>query len=228
MFTNIEQHILQLLTASAYDPFAFYGIIILVMTVATFGLPISEELVIISAALATYMGAHPELYPPPLFAIENMHTPVRPSTTALVCFLSVFLSDMLVYMMGFIFREKITNHSFIKKVISKDRKEKINNWISKYGHFVLVILRFTPGLKFIGYLTCGVIRIPIYKFILISGGVALIVIPSQVFIIYLYGETIVKNLKILMVILAIILFTLIALMVISPIYKSIKQKETKL
>ena len=224
MFTNIEQYILQLLTASAYDPVAFYGIIILVMTLATFGLPISEELVIISAALATYMGAHPELYPPPLFAIENIHTPVRPSTTALVCFLSVFLSDMAVYMMGFIFREKISNQALIKKIISKGRKEKINIWISKYGHFVLGILRFTPGLRFIGYLTCGVIRIPIHKFILISGGVALLVIPSQVFIIYFYGEAIVKNLKALMITLAIVFFTLIIAMISSHIYKLIKQK----
>ena len=225
MFASIEQYILQLLTASAYDPVTFYGIIIVVMTLATFGLPISEEVVIISAALATHMGAHPELYPPPFFAIESVHTPVQPTTTALVCFLSVFLSDMLVYMIGFIFREKINNHPLIKKIISQERKDKINFWISKYGHFALGILRFTPGLRFIGYLTCGAVRIPIHKFILINGGVALLVIPSQVFIISLYGEAIIKNLKSITIILAALFCTFIAIMISSHLYKLIKQKR---
>lgn len=225
MFENIEQSLLQFLTASAYDPLAFYGIIILIMTLATFGLPISEEVVIISAALVTYMGAHPEIYPPPLFAIENAQNPVRSSTTALVCFLAVFLSDLLVYMIGFIFRGKIINHSIIKKTISQKRKEKINLWISRYGYFVSGIFRFTPGLRFIGYLTCGVVRIPIHKFILINGGVALLVVPSQVFIISIYGETIISNFKPLATLLAGILFVFIIAIISTHTYKPIKNKK---
>lgn len=225
MFENIEQFLLHYLTAFAYDPFAFYGIIILAMTLATFGLPISEEVIIISAALVTYMGTHPEIYPPPLFAIEEAQTSVQPTTTALVCFLSVFLSDLLVYMIGFIFRGKIINHPTVKKIISQKRKEKINHWISRYGYFVSGMFRFTPGLRFIGYLTCGVVRIPIYKFILINGGVALLVVPSQVLIISIYGKTIISNLKIVLAVLAFLLFAFSLSLISSYVYKLIKQKE---
>lgn len=201
MFKNIEQSILNFLTAFAYDPLAFYGIIIFIMALATFGVPISEEMIIISAALVVYMGAHPEIYPPPLFAIKGAHTPVSPVTTALVCFLAVFLSDLMVYMIGFIFRERIINQPFIRKTISQKRKEKINVWISRYGYWVTGIFRFTPGLRFIGYLTCGVVRLPIHKFILVNGGVALLVIPSQVLIISAYGEPIIANLQTISIIL---------------------------
>ena len=225
MFEIIEQSILHFLTSFAYDPFAFYGIIILIMTLATFGLPVSEEVVIISAALVTYMGAHPELYPPPLSAIKEAQSPVQPATTALVCFLSVFLSDLLVYMIGFIFRGKIMNHSIVKKTILQKRKEKINVWISKYGYFVSGIFRFTPGLRFIGYLTCGVVRIPIHKFILINGIVALLVVPSQVFIISIYGETIIANLKTFSAVLASLFSIFLIAMIFSHLYKLIKQKE---
>ena len=224
-FENIEQFLLHFLTSFAYDPFAFYGIIILIMTLATFGLPVSEEAVIISAALVTYMGAHPEIYPPPLFAIEAAQNPVRPTTTALVCFLSVFLSDLLVYMIGFIFRGKIINHPIFKKIISQKRKEKINSWVAKYGYFVSGMFRFTPGLRFIGYLTCGVVRIPIHKFILINGGVALFVVPSQVLIISIYGEAIISNLKIVAAALAFLFLAFTTSLIFSYLYKLIKQKE---
>ncbi len=225
MFENIEQSILHFLTSFAYDPFAFYGIITVIMILTTFGFPISEEVVIISAALVTYMGMHPELHPPPLFAVENGQSPVQASTTAVVCFLSVFLSDLFVYMIGFIFRDKIINHPIIKKYIPQKRKEKINNWVSRYGCFVAGMFRFTPGLRFIGYLTCGVIRIPIHKFIFITGGVALLVVPSQVFIISIYGETIIANLKLVSSVLLILCLIFIFTMLSTHIYKFTKQKD---
>ena len=225
MFENLEQSILHFLTAFAYDPYAFYGFIILIMTLTTFGLPVSEEVVIISAALVAYMGAHPELYPPPVEALQTGQGPVRASTTALVCFLSVFLSDLLVYMMGFIFREKIIRHPVIKKHSSKKKKERIQAWVSRYGCLVAGMFRFTPGLRFIGYLTCGVVRIPIYKFTLVTGGVALAVIPAQVFIVSAYGETIIANLKLvslaLLILCSVFLFTMLS----SHIYRLIKHTD---
>ena len=225
MFGSIEQSLLDFLTAFAYDPLAFYGLIIFLMTLTTLGVPISEELVIISAALVAYMGAHPELYPTPPFAVESGQSPVRASTTALVCFLAVFLSDMLVYMIGFIFRGKIINHPIIKKYISKKRKEKIDMWMSRYGAFVSGMFRFTPGLRFIGYLTCGVARIPVHKFILINGGVALLVVPSQVFIISIYGEAIIVNLKLVSITLLGLCSFLIFTMLFTHLYKFLKQKD---
>ena len=223
MFENIEQSILNYLTSFAYDPLAFYGIIILIMTLATFGLPVSEEVVIISASLVAYMGAHPELYPPPLSTIGTPPFPVQPVTTALVCFLSVFLSDLLVYLIGFIFREKIINQPIVKKIISQKRKEKINTWISQYGYFVSGMFRFTPGLRFIGYLTCGVVRIPIHKFILINGGVALLVVPSQVLIISTYGEAIISNLKAVSITLISVFSFFILFFILSRLYKLLKK-----
>ena len=193
------------------------------MALATFGLPVSEEVVIVSAGLAVYMGAHPELYPPPVFDGDRGLSPVQPMTTALVCFLSVFLTDLIVYMMGFIFREKIINHPLIKKRILKKRKEKINLWIAKYGYFVSGFFRFTPGFRFIGYLTCGVVRIPISKFILFNGGVALLVVPSQVLLVAHYGEAIMENLKIATLILAVLLGVLVLTIIVPPVYRLLKQ-----
>ena len=225
MFINIKNSVLDLLTSVAYEPVMFYGIIILIITLATFGLPISEEIVIVSAALVTYMGQHPELYPPSPFAIEEGLIPVQPITTAIVCFLAVFLSDLLVYMLGFIFREKILNYPLVQKTISQKKQDRIDKWILKYGHYVSGIFRFTPGLRFIGYLSCGIVRIPIDKFILINGLVALLIVPSQVIIISIYGETIIENLKSIFII-VITLFCLFIFSLVAPhIHRFIKKKK---
>ncbi len=223
MFEHIEQSLLNFLLFFAYDPITFYSLIVLIMALATFGLPVSEEVVIVSAGLAVYMGAHPELYPPPVSAVGPALSPVQPLTTALVCFLSVFLTDLMVYMMGFVFRGKIINHPLIKKRILQKRKEKIDLWITKYGYFVSGFFRFTPGLRFIGYLTCGVVRIPILKFILFNGGVALLVVPSQVLLVSHYGEAIMENLKTATLILAVLFAVFLLTVIVPPVYRLLKQ-----
>ena len=232
MFEAIEQNLLNFLLSCAYEPVMFYSLIVLIMTLSTFGLPISEEVVIISAGLCVYMGAHPELYPPPVLepalqgalhgALQSTQTPVQPITTALVCFLSVFLSDFLVYMLGFVFRGKVINHPLIKKSAPQKRKEKIDIWLAKYGYFVPGLFRFTPGLRFIGYLTCGVVRIPIHKFILVDGSVAFLVVMAQILIISNYGEVIIENLKISVLIVAFLSYTFLITVVLRPLYRIIK------
>ena len=74
---------------------------------------------------------------------------MQPATTALVCFLAVFLSDMLVYMIGFFFREKIINHVWIrKKYLTEKKRKKLIYGSHGTDVFVSGIFRFTPGFRF--------------------------------------------------------------------------------
>lgn len=205
---QLEQIIMNFLLTAAYDPFLFYGVIILLMALATLGLPVSEEVVIISAALGAYMAAHPELYPLPP-TIQEGQLPVSTMGTATVCFLAVFVTDLAVYMIGFLFRNTVVNNTLFKKTISIKRKERIDLWMQKYGCFAAGMFRFTPFLRFIGYLTCGISRIPIHKFILVNGSVALLTIPSQVFLVSIYGEKIIEHIEMVALIFGIVVTTAI-------------------
>ena len=208
MLEQLEQSIMNFLLTAAYDPFLFYGVIIFLMALATLGLPVSEEMVIISAALGAYMAAHPELYPPPA-TISIDQLPVSTTGTAIVCFLAVFITDLLVYMIGLLFRNTVINSTLFKKTISTKRKDRIDLWMQRYGSFASGMFRFTPGLRFIGYLTCGISRIPIHKFILVNGSVALLMVPSQVFLISIYGEKIIEHIEMMALIFGIIVTTAI-------------------
>ena len=219
---QLEQMIMNFLLTAAYDPFLFYGAIIFLMTLATLGLPVSEEVVIISAALGAYMAAHPELYPPPVTIVADQ-LPVSTTGTAIVCFLAVFMTDLLVYMIGFVFRNTVINSTLFKKTISIKRKERIDLWMQRYGSFASGMFRFTPGLRFIGYLTCGISRIPFHKFILVNGSVALLMVPSQVFLISIYGEKIIEHIEMVALIFGIIVTTAIITVIFTHLRKFINK-----
>ena len=55
----------ELLMNYTYEPFIVYSLVIVVMFLSSLGLPIPEEFSIISLGVLSYMGAHPEIYPPP-------------------------------------------------------------------------------------------------------------------------------------------------------------------
>ena len=192
MFIQIEEYILNFLLSYASEPsIAYIGIFIL-MTMGSFGLPISEEVVIIAAGLMAYMGSHPEIYPQIAEAthIMTLHT------TALVCFLSVFLSDFLVFLIGRFLHNSISKHSFVVKLIPKQKMMKISKWVNRYGYFYPAIFRFIPLLRFPGHLSSGFFKIPYSQFIIVDGLAVLITVPTQVLLISFLGHKIIEHLKV--------------------------------
>lgn len=178
-----EASLMAFFSQYAYQPSYVYGFITLFMFASSFGLPVPEELVLISAGLVAYMARNPQLYPPPYPGAEGVNT----ITLALVCFLAVFLSDFLVYLIGKFFGARIIKTKFFQKQVAGEGFNKINSWFQKYGGLACGIFRFTPGLRFPGHMSCGLLGIPAWKFIAIDGLAALISVPTQVYFVSEYG-----------------------------------------
>ena len=194
MMAQFEQYIFNFLLSYSGQPVIVYVAIAVLMTAGSFGLPISEEVVIIAAGLIAFFGSNPELYPsgPATGYSDNL---VSIPTAALVCFLSVFLSDILVYCLGRFFSKPIQSHKYFHRLISKKKMEKISRLIMKYGYFYPAMLRFIPGLRFPGHFSCGFFRVPFFQFALVDGSAALLTVPSQVVLIGVFGRSIVEYLK---------------------------------
>lgn len=175
----------------AYQPNLVYGIVTLFMLLSSFGLPFPEEITLLSTGLVTYMATHPDQYPPPFPNAPH----VDMVTAAVVAFLAVFGSDLLVFSLGKYFGKKMTKTKLFIKFVPPDSFEKINVLARKYTYWVCGIFRFTPGLRFPGHLSCGMIGIPYWKFILIDGIAALFSVPTQIILVATYGETIIKYVK---------------------------------
>lgn len=175
----------------AYEPAQVYTFVFLFMLAASFGLPIPEELTLISVGLVANMANHSDLYPPPYPGAEGVNT----ITLCIVSFLAVFLSDLVVYLVGKIFGGRIIKTKFFQKQVAGAGFEKINSWFQKYGGWACGIFRFTPGLRFPGHLSCGLLGIPLWKFCAVDGMAALLSVPTQVYVVATYGRVVLEYLK---------------------------------
>ncbi len=186
-----QDSLLQFFSQFAYDPEAVYTVLVCLMLASSFGLPVPEEVTLISVGLVAFLANHPELYPPP----EAGLTPVNANTLAIVAFFAVFLSDVLVYAIGRYTGSRAFQMPFLKRLFNPNALQKIEGWSQKYGAFAAGIFRFTPGLRFPGHLMCGMTRLSLPKFLLVDGFAALISVPTQVLLIANYGDTILDTLK---------------------------------
>jgi membrane protein DedA with SNARE-associated domain len=174
----------------AYQPLYVYGFIIMFMVASSFGFPVPEELVLITSGLVAYMAHHPEKYPPPFPGAQGVDV----FTLCLVCFLAVFLSDALVYFIGKFFGAKIIRTAFFQKSLAGQGFDRINSFFHKYGGWAVGVFRFTPGLRFPGHLSCGLLGIPVWKFFVIDTLAAGLSVPTQVYFVATYGDVILHKL----------------------------------
>ncbi len=201
-----EDQVAQWFMQMAYDPMSVYIMVVALMFASSFGLPLPEEVTIISSSLTAYIATHPEKYPSPGGGIAG----VNPYTLASVCLLSVFISDYLIYWIGSHFGDRLERHPRWSQYFKGKNFKRVQKWIHDYGTLAPCIFRFTPGLRFPGHLMCGVIQFPPWKFIMIVGLAALLTVPTQVLLISAHGEVILNLLgKIKMTVIALGLLALI-------------------
>lgn len=187
----MEHLITQFFSQYAYSPWLVYSAICLFMILSAFGLPIPEEIVLISAGFVGHMTLHPEDYPPPYPGAPsvNMHV------LAAVALLAVVCSDFLIYRLGRRFGPTIFKMKWFSRLVSEDALEKIQRWTKKYGAWAVFIFRFTPGVRFPGHLMCGAMELSAWRFIAVDFIAAGISVPTQVLLVSLYGETILHYFK---------------------------------
>jgi len=170
----------------AYQPMYVYGFIVMFMLASSYGLPIPEELVLVSAGLVAYMAHNPAKFPPPYPGAQGVDV----VTLCIVCFLAVFLSDLQVYLIGKYFGARIIKTKFFQKQVAGEGFNKINLFFQKYGGLACGVFRFTPGLRFPGHLSCGLLGIPLWKFVAIDVLAAGLSVPTQVYFVATYGDVI--------------------------------------
>lgn len=209
-----EAGLFQFFTQFAYEPEKVYAFICFFMLAASFGLPIPEELTLISAGLVAYAAQHPDQFPPPFPGAEGVNT----LTLCVVSFLAVFLSDLVVYLIGKVFGGRIIKTKFFQRQVAGAGFERINSWFQKYGGWACGIFRFTPGLRFPGHLSCGLLGIPLWKFCAVDGLAALVSVPTQVYFVATYGGEVLKHLKEFKIALAITFGVVLVVWLIRKVY----------
>lgn len=175
----------------AFQPGMVYTAIVTMMFLSAFGLPIPEEVTLLSTGLLAFMGANPQLFPPPYVGAPV----VNPIDAAIIASLAVFGADFLIYWIGRIWGRKLLKHRRVSRLISPALLTKAEEFTRKYGALATGLFRFTPGVRFPGHILCGTLRLPAWKFALIDGLAVSISVPTQILLLSTYGELILVTLK---------------------------------
>ncbi len=178
--------------AHAYSAGLVYAFVFIFMYMSSFGLPLPEEVVLISSGLVAHMATHPELYPPPEGV--PLH-PVNPYILASLCFFAVISSDTIIYWLGKRYGKGWLRHPRFKKWVKPKLIARIRSWVRRYGVWATALFRFTPGLRFPGHLMCGAMGMPLGKFLTVDSIAAGLTVPTQILLIAFYGDTILQWLK---------------------------------
>lgn len=176
----------------AHSPLLIYSIVATMMFLSSFGLPLPEEVTIVALGLMVHMGKYPDAYPPPP-GIEVQ--PLNLYTAMAVCFFSIMISDTIVYWVGRKFGASPLVHKLFRKFLGEHSLEKSRTMIHKHRFLVPAIFRFTPGVRFPGHLSCGMMGISVWTFLAADGLAALVSVPTQVYLFATYGEVILSTIK---------------------------------
>jgi membrane protein DedA with SNARE-associated domain len=178
--------LLQWFSAYAYQPWLVYSAVLFLLTASSFGLPIPEEVTLVSVGLLAYLASQPDKFPPPYPGAD----PVNIYALMIVCFVAVFGSDALVYFIGKYGGRNLKKRPSWKKFFRSRAFRKAEVWTKHHGAIMSGVFRFTPGLRFPGHMICGMMGLPFWKFALVDGGAALLSVPTQVWFVANYGEEI--------------------------------------
>lgn len=198
-----EEQIIQMFATYAYQPGLVYAIVIFLMAISSFGFPAPEEITLFATGLVCYMGSRPDLYPPP----SPDATPVNVYVAASICFVSVFFSDLLVFTLGRYFGGRLLRTRWLKKY--EEQLQRVSQWTRRYGQLAAGLFRFTPGLRFPGHFSCGMMGLPVRKFIMVDGSAALISVPTQVLLVAFFGEAILGNIRQFKIVLFLLIFLMV-------------------
>lgn len=186
---NLGEWVQQTFTQLAYMPWAVYVSICGFMILSAFGLPIPEEVILVSAGFVGHMALFPELPHPPGADVVDVHT------LAAVAFLAVMGSDYLIYFLGKRFGPVLFQTKWFGRLVSPARLDKVRGWMQRYGYWPVIVFRFTPGVRFPGHLMCGAMGLSPWKFLAVDTLAAGISVPTQIYFVSHYGREILHYFK---------------------------------
>ncbi len=147
-----------------------YPALLLLLSAAGLGVPISEDLVLLLAGALASQGV------------------TRFVPTLLAGYFGVLLGDALIYHWGKKLGPKAYDHTLVRKVISPERAGKLRSHFARHGFWTVVVGRHTPGLRAPIFFLSGASGVRFGTFLLADAVSAAVTVPAVVTLGYLFGQ----------------------------------------
>jgi len=153
-----------------YSGFALYVVIFVALLATGFGLPLSEDFLLM---VIGYMIQDGRMELVGGFAIA---------------YIGSVASDLIMFNFGYHYGEAVRKHRFILRVISHGRQEKMLKKFRRYGDKFIIFARFIAGVRAPTFLSAGISRMRPMRFILLDGMAACFSVPLFLGLGYLFAD----------------------------------------
>jgi membrane protein DedA with SNARE-associated domain len=82
----------------------------------------------------------------------------------LACVAGIFFGDLLLYFAGRLLGRPIVGWKPLRKILSEQKLDVASNWLAERGASVVMLSRFTPGLRLPTYIAAGLLRTRFWTF----------------------------------------------------------------
>jgi membrane protein DedA with SNARE-associated domain len=123
----------------------------LALCLAGLGVPIPEEIPIVTAGVLANHGV----------VLWWLALPV--------CMAGVLLGDSVLYWVGHHWGERVLRLPMFRRLLTSGRRERLTASYRRYGVWIVFAARHVVGLRAAAFLTAGIVRVPFRKFLAADG-----------------------------------------------------------
>jgi membrane protein DedA with SNARE-associated domain len=143
-----------------------------ILLLCGFGLPIPEDISLIAAGYFAWRG------------VLDVHV------AFLVCLSAVLLGDTMSFFMGRFFGRRILSSRLAQRYFTPRRQLRVRAYFRKFGSKVVLVGRFTPGLRFTIFFTAGTLHVRPAVFLIYDFTAAAFSVPVLVYSAWFFGNQI--------------------------------------
>ena len=147
-----------------------YGGVFLVLLLCGLGLPVPEDIPIITSGYLVHLGAMSFW---PALGV-NM--------------LGIMLGDLMIYGFGYWMGPKALEHRMFRRVMTPERMENVHSFFDRHGRKAIFFGRFVAGLRAPLFLAAGITRLPLRIFFSMDLAAALLSVPLLLTAAWYFGD----------------------------------------
>lgn len=147
--------------------------------------------------------------------------------TILVAYIGTILGDLIIFSLGYKFGPTLYKWKAFRRYITPNRADRINRRLSRHSLLMIFIARHLFYLRTATFLTCGLFRMSLRKFIIADLLAAAISVPAMIGLGYWLSENfdlltkIIAQTKLISLVLAIICLVVVGVL----IHKRLKRRQ---
>jgi membrane protein DedA with SNARE-associated domain len=140
-----------------------YGLLFGLLFSSGFGLPINEDILLLTAAALTLKGV------------------MEPLPLIVVAWFGVVLADALIFHWGHLFGARVLRNRFAARLVPPARLAAMQETMLRYGPAYIFLVRFMPGLRTALFFAAGSLKMPYRYLFIFDGAAALVELPLLVY-----------------------------------------------